>query len=101
MRAEGRRGHVLNRAETWAGRKDAGGAGIKRLVCFVLGPPDLMWPGGLSMPPAARLARGFCSPRGYLPIADPTVHLRPAEPQTWVRSLRPRDVREDRPDAPP
>ena len=35
----------------------------------MLGPPDLTWPGGLSMPPAARLARGFCSPRSYLSIA--------------------------------
>jgi hypothetical protein len=52
-----------------AQRERAGGAGIRRLVCIVLGPPDLTWPGGLSMPPAARLARGFCSPRSYLSIA--------------------------------
>ena len=63
-------------AEGWSERppeclrhERAGRAGIRRLVCIVLGPPDLTWPGGLSMPPAARLARGFCSPRSYLSIA--------------------------------
>ena len=71
-RADGR--SCATRPDPLPRRERAGGAGIKRLVCIVLGPPDLTWPGGLSMPPAARLARGFCSPRSYLSIALSTVH---------------------------
>jgi hypothetical protein len=70
------------RPDPFPDAKRAGGAGIRRLVCIVLGPPDLTWPGGLSMPPAARLARGFCSPRSYLSIASSTVHPPDAVPQT-------------------
>jgi hypothetical protein len=69
-------------------REKAGGAGIKRLVCIVLGPPDLTWPGGLSMPPAARLARGFCSPRSYLSIAPSKVHPRDVGPQSGSSGSR-------------
>ena len=62
-------GHRARDILTGLGDERAGGAGIRRLVCIVLGLPDLTWPGDLSMPPAARLARGFCSPRSYLSIA--------------------------------
>ena len=77
---DGRARDVLTAPET---TKRAGGAGIKRLVCIVLGPPDLTWPGDLSMPPAARLARGFCSPRSYLSIA-----LRPYTRSAMLRKRR-------------